>query len=363
MNRKLSGGLLLVLGIVLIAAGLVVMFVIVPGMKQFPDDVDTTRLYEGTMPVMLNPATFEFMTDIEVDLERHFKAEEVDGDVALVLEDQLLSTQGQPLTQITKRHAIDRKSMMFVDDYPESWAEKEGFVEREGLVLGWPIDTEKKDYDGWSDDYQSIVPLVFVDEREHPRAEIDTYYFTSESGPQPIVPAAVEAMGLPPALTHEQIGGLVAGLDINPMVAQALPLLMTQAEWPDPVPLSYVYEYTGEYWIEPATGVLIDTHKVEIRKAGFSEDLMLSLAGRIAELPFDVDPAVMGELLPITVFYLDYQATDETVQDAKDDAQEVIDQLNLYGTTLPVAAIVIGLVLGIVGAFLFMQKSAKQAAE
>lgn len=363
MNRKLLGGLLLVLGIVLIAAGLVVMFVIVPGMKQFPEDVDTTRVYAGTMPVMLNPETFEFMNDIEVDLERHFETEEVDGDIALVLEDQLLSTQGQPLTQIIKRHAIDRETMMFVDDYPESWAEKEGFAPREGLVLGWPIDTEKKDYDGWSDDYQSIVPLVFVDEREHPRAGIDTYYFTSESGPQPIVPAAVDAMGLPTELTHEQIAGLIGGLDVNPMIAQALPMLIQQAEWPDPVPLSYVYEYTGEYWIEPQTGVLIDTHKIEIRKAGFSEELMLNLAARIEELPVEVDPALIGELLPVTVFHLDYQATDDTVQEAKDDAQEVIDQLNLFGTTLPIAAIVIGLVLGVVGAFLFMQKSSKQAAE
>lgn len=357
MNRKTIGGLLLLLGLVLIAAGLVVMLVIVPGMKQFPEDVDTTRQYAGTMPVLLNPASMEFMADVPVDLERHFETEEVDGDLALVLEEQTLSTQSQPLTQFTKRHVIDRKTMEFVTDIPEKWAGKEGLIPRGGLVLGWPIDTEKKDYEGWSDDYMAKVPLVYDSVVEHPRAEIETYLFTSESGPQPIVPQAVAAMGLPTELTHEQLAGLVGGLDINPMIAQALPLLISQAEWPDPVPLSYVYEYTGEYWIEPATGVLIDTHKVEIRKAGFSDELMASLAAQIENLPIDVDPAVVAEFLPVTVFHLDYQATDESVQDAKDDALDAKDQLTLFGTTLPIAAIVIGLLLGLVGAVLFMRKS------
>ena len=33
------------------------MFVVVPGMKQWPDDVDTQRTYVGTMPVLLNAET------------------------------------------------------------------------------------------------------------------------------------------------------------------------------------------------------------------------------------------------------------------------------------------------------------------
>ncbi len=359
MNRKMLGGVLLVLGLALIAIGLVVMFVIVPGMKQFPDDVDTTRNYNGTMPVLLNPATFEFMTDLSVDLERHFETEEVDGDIALVLEVQTLSMGGQPLSApVVKRHVIDRKTMEFVEDYSGDWTALEGFVPRGGLVLGWPIDAEKEDYDGWSDDYQTKVLLEYVDTRDHPRAEIETYYFTSSSGPLPINPLAVAAMGLPAELTQAQIAALLGGMeDVTEEMALGLPLALQAAQWPDPVPLSYVYEYTGEYWIEPTTGVMIDTHKIEIRKVGFSDELMTSLATVLAALPEGmVDPAALGEMLPIPVFYLDYQATDESVQDAKDDALDAKDQLQLFGTTMPVGLIVIGLVLGIAGAFLFMQK-------
>ena len=51
----------------------------------------------------------------------------------------------------------------------------------------------------------------------------------------------------------------------------------------------------------------------------------------------------------VSVVELTYTATDESVQDAKDDAQENIDLLNLYGTYLPIAAIVVGAVLALLG--------------
>ncbi len=350
MGRRALGLVLLLLGAVLVVAGLVVMFVVVPGMKQFPDDVDTIRHYQGTVPVQLNPATFEFMRDLNVDLERHFMTVETDGDLALVREEQTLSTQGQPLQQILKHHAIDRKSMEAVSDYPEAWNSNANLFAREGLSLGWPIDSEKKDYVGWSDDYRKPITLKFEGEVEHPVAGIDTYYYTSASdGPQPIDPAAVAVMGLPTELSQEQLTGLVGGL--NPALAPILPTLMASAEWPDPIPLIYVYDYTGEYWIEPTTGVLIDTHKVEIRSVTMPDELLQALAARIDAIP-GADPAMIGGLLPLTVSHLEYRGTDESVLEAKDDAEDAKNQIQLFGTTLPIGAIVIGLVLALAGIFL-----------
>ena len=161
MNRRLVGPAVLLLGVVLVVAGLLLMAVIVPGMKQFPDDVNTTREYTGTMPVLFNTQTFTFMTDLPIDLERHFQTEATDDGVALVKEEQTLSSGGQPLQQLVKHYAIDRKTMEVTDKYPSSWATKEGFWPREGLVLGWPIDTKKKDYIGWSDDYRAPVVLKY----------------------------------------------------------------------------------------------------------------------------------------------------------------------------------------------------------
>jgi hypothetical protein len=359
MNRKLLAGVLAILGVILIAVGLVIAFVIVPGMKQFPDDVDTTRFYTGTVPVQLNPATFEFMTNLNVDLKRHFMTVETDGDLALVKEEQTLSVQEGPvLQQIVKYHAIDRKTMEAVKNYPDKWNENENIYGREGLSLGWPIGTEKKDYPGWSDDYRAIVPLKYEGEVEHPRAKIKTYYFTAANDAQPIVPEAVAAMGLPTEIPQAQLAKLVGGMEgLNPVIAQAFPLLIKTAQWPDPVPLSYVYEYTGEYWVEPVSGVLIDTHKIEIRSVSVPDELLAALAEKISALPGNVDPAILQELLPIPVSHLEYQATDESVQDAKKDADDAKSQIQLFGTIIPLAAGLIGLVLVALAILLYTRKS------
>lgn len=349
MNRKMLGGILLVLGILLIVAGVVVMAVVVPGMKQFPDDVDTTRTYTGEMPVVLNPATFEFMTGLTIELTRHFKTEEVDGDLALVSEEQILSTQGQPLQQIVKNHVIDRKTMEAVSDYPEKWAGKEGLWPREGLALGWPIDTEEKDYTGWSDDLRTTITFKY--EGKQDKGGIETYYFTTSSGPQPIDPAHVAVLGLPLELPKEQFQALVAGADVPAPIKMAIPLLMNAIEG-DTVPLQYYYEYTGEYWIEPTSGVIIDTKKFEKRQAGLPDEILANVP-QLAALPEEQRAAAR-----VTVSEFTYWGLDETIADAKKDAEDAKDTIQLYGTTLPIAAIVAGLLLGLVGLFLFTRKSA-----
>lgn len=349
MNRKLVGGVLLVLGIALVVVGIVLMGVIVPAMKQFPADVDTTRYYEGTMPVMFNPQTFEFMTNLDIELVRHFKTEDTDGDVALVLEEQTLSSGGQALQQFVKHHAIDRKTMEVADDFPAAWSETEGYWPRQGLVLGWPIDTEKRDYTGWSDDYRATVPLTFSGEVEHERAKIKTYYFTSSGGPMPIAAEHVASLGLPQGLPKDQFSALIEQTDLSDMIKRLLPTLLERLEG-DTVPLAYYYEYEGEYWIEPKTGVLIDTKKHELRSVGLAEE---AIAGSpLANLPEEQRAA-----LRVTVSDFTYQATDASVEDAKKDAQDAQDQLQLFGTTLPIAAIVAGAVLGLIGLLLLVLKS------
>ncbi|MBN1562368.1 MAG: DUF3068 domain-containing protein [Anaerolineae bacterium] len=312
---------------------------IVPAeMKQFPANLDTTRSYTGSMAVLLAPqpdGSLSFLTDLTVDLERHIYAEDTADGLALVAEEQVLSTGGQPLAEVFKRQVIDRKTMEFAAEIPEAWADQDGLSPRAGLVMGWPIGTEKKDYDGWSDDYRAIVPLVFDSEVEY--AGVNTYYFTSASDAQPIDPEQVVAMGLPPALPQEMLVGLISGMEgVSPVMSTAFPLLMEMAEWPDPIPLEYTYEYTAEYWVEPVSGALVDTHKVEIRKVTVPEDLLASLIEKIDGLPVPVDSEVIAQMLPITVYHLDYQGTEETVNavatEAKATAALLTDPLGFFMT-------------------------------
>jgi hypothetical protein len=52
MKSRTGGLIILVVGLVLIVAALVVRFVILPGQSQWPDDVDSTRTYDGTLHVI-----------------------------------------------------------------------------------------------------------------------------------------------------------------------------------------------------------------------------------------------------------------------------------------------------------------------
>jgi hypothetical protein len=349
MNRRILGGILLGIGIVLVVAGLVLMLVIVPSMKQLPDDVDTTRTYIGTAPVIFDPATFQFMKDLNIDLTRHIQTEATNGGVELVKEEQSLSSQGQLIQKVLKRYAIDRKSMETTAQYPASWADLEGFWPREGLVIGWPIGTEKMDYRAWSDDYRATVTLIYEGEVVHDRAKINTYHFTSSSGPLPIDADYVKALGLPLEIPKEQFTALVGQTDLSAMIKNFLPLVLQQLPG-DTVPLAYYYEYEGEYWIEPKTGVLIDTKKHELRKVGLPDE---AIAGTpLANLPADQLAALR---VPVSDFT--YWGTDQSVQDAKKDAEDANSKITLYGSTLPIVAIVAGAVIGLVGVFLVLRKS------
>ena len=77
MNKRIGSFIALGLGVLLIVAGLVVKFAVVPALAVFPDDVDSTRTYEGTLEVMLNAEALAtgdmanvFMRDVPIKLSR-----------------------------------------------------------------------------------------------------------------------------------------------------------------------------------------------------------------------------------------------------------------------------------------------------
>jgi hypothetical protein len=347
MKGKGLGWLLAVFGVLLVAAGIVVMVVVVPGMKQFPADADTTRTYEGTMAALVNPTTFETMNDLPIELERHFYTVATDAGLALVAEERAMASGGQTLQEVINHYSIDRVTMEWSDDHPEEWAENQGFWPREGYVLGWPIGTEQKDYTGWSDDYMSTVPLTFVEEATHERSGMTLYTFTSASEPRPIVDEMVQGMGLPTELPKEQLALLLGRADLSAAVKALLPTLVEQL--PATVPLGYYYDYEGTYWVDPTTGIIVDTEKRETRTVGLDPD---AIAGTpLALLPED---QLAGLRLPVMDYT--YTATDVAVEEAKADAEDAAGKLQLYGTILPIVGIAVGAVLLVFGIVVIARK-------
>lgn len=341
------------LGAVLVIAGLVVMLAVVPSMKKLPADTNEARSYDGTLATLLDPQTFTFVKDQPMTIARSFKVTATSGDLAQVQEKRVMSVGGTPIKSQTFSYVVDNKTMMSVsgDQVPSDWAKTEGYWAREGLTFSWPIDTQKQDYPGWSEDYRDTVTLKYAGEAQHAGATL--LHYTSASGPQPMAAAEVEALGLPAAVPTQALQALLATADFGAMsgiVKDQLPALLKA--WPQAtVPLDYYYEYEGDYWIDPATGVVIDTTKHELRKAGLGADV--KKGSLLAALP-----EAQQAMLRVAVSDYSYKQAAASVKDAMAHADELAGELTTYGTILPWTLIGIGLVLGAVGIVLLVRKRA-----
>ena len=359
----LVGLLFLIVGLVAIAAAIVVKFVLLPSQAQWPEDVDSTRTYDGTLQVMLNPRALQdrdtdnlFVRDVPITNQRHVTTEEVKGQKAVVLEvATMIGPRGNELARTEKWYAIDRKTMNHLSmDAVSDLDNKDKIGQREGLVIGFPIGTEKRAYEGWSDDYQKTVTVNYVREEKHAASGLNTYVFESQSGPQEILDPNLLA-NLPSALPKAMLVGLAQNMDLPVPQEMKRPLGLVLQNLPDPVPLKYTYQYKTTYWVEPTTGVLIDYEKSEARQVALPKEVLAQAAGGV-ELPQEAQ-AKLTQLLtalpdPISlmpVFAQQYKMSDASIQDAAQDARDAKSQLDLFGTTVPLAAGIGGLVLALLG--------------
>jgi hypothetical protein len=273
-----------------------------------------------------------FMRDVPITLSRHVTTEDTDGNKAIVREvAAMMGPGGQAMQSTDTWYAIDRKSMNAI-----SRADAAGMAnadkiteDRQGLVIGFPIGTEAKDYDGWSSDYQTTVKTTYV--RKEERGGLDTYVFQSSSTPKETLDPEMLAI-FPPALGKAVLAGLAQTLDLPAAMKEQFAAVLPNL--PDMVPLKYTYEYETNYWVEPQTGVLVDYDKHEAYKVA------LQLPGLPAPVPVT------------SVFEQTYHSAAASVEDAAQDAKDAKGQLNLFGTTVPLALGAAGIVLFLVGLLL-----------
>jgi hypothetical protein len=332
-NKGLGIGIL-VLGIVLLVGGLVVKFVVLPSQAKFPADVDTTRVYDGEFSVLMNAAALQtgdlanlFYRDLPITIDRTVKTLEVGGnDGAIVSDHAVVNSAAGPVAESLSIYAIDRTTMEAIDDFSGDAR----VIHREGLVIGWPIGSEPTDYIGWNGDTMSPTTIKYVGEEE--RAGVKTYKYHATSEPKVIVDPELLAQ-FPAGLPKDLLMQLAPMLGIaDEQMAQLGPVLEAM---PDPVPLTYTFAYDKTYWIEPTTGILIDIDVMESRAAALT-------------VPGAPGPVPLAE-----VQHLEYVTSPASVQDAVNDANTAISQLNMFGTYIPALLILFGLI-GIIGGIYYV---------
>jgi hypothetical protein len=324
---------LLFLAFVLLAGGLLARFVVYPSQLRFPADVDVTRNYEGALSVMMNPAAVAtgdlanlFMRDVPVTLSRTVETLEVGGDDgAIVQETAAMSGPAGVIMATVDVYSIDRSSMEAITNFSDDAR----VIDRDGLVIGWPIGTDKQDYVGWNGDTLEPVALAYAGEEA--RGGIDTYRFEATSDPGLIVDP--EILGtLPVTLPKALLADVAATIGLSDEQAAQLAQLLQVL--PDDVPIAYTYAFEKSYWVEPATGVLVDVDVSETRAAAI-------------QVPD-------GTIVPLTeIQQLDYTSTATSVQEAIDDANGAMFGIRLLGQLIPGVAILLGVVVAWFGFRLF----------
>jgi hypothetical protein len=326
-SRSVLGWVLSVLGVLLLAAAAILYWVVVPGQAKVPSDTNTTRNYDGTAKVLVNPQALAagdrangVLVNVPVKAARTVQVIASTSSAAQVTDKRTLTSgSGQPIGTTTNTYAVDRKTLEATDNHPSDW----NVEPHQGLTVNFPIGTKKQDYTGWVSETQTTTPLKYV--RDEQRNGITTYVFQADVKASAIKDKQVLG-ALPPALPKTLLGQLGSALPIpdqlKTALAQALPSLT------EPVQLAYTYSATATYWVEPNTGRVVDLQREEIRQAGLAS---LSSAPGIP-------------IYDVSVHY-----TNASVTDAVNDAKSDSDKLTLYGKTLPLIFLIVGGVALIAG--------------
>jgi hypothetical protein len=319
--------LAIVLGLVSLLAAAGVRWVAAPRLAVLPSDLNASRTYTGTATTLFNEKALSsadagpvLLTNVPVTLGHTTKVLETKGDNALVEDAGTVEAGGSTVAGYSYRYAVNRTSM----DQGSGFSD---VVKQQGVTFNWPIRTEKRDYTGWVSDTQTTIPLEYGGTDR--RGGLSTYVFTTTSQATPITdPQTLQA--LPTSLPKATFIALSASLGLAPAELEGLQQVL--AAQTDPVPLSYTYKVTATYWVEPATGEIVDLNAREVRT------LVLKAGSTV---------------VPITpIIDISYTSSPSELAAAVKDAERDAGLVNLGYRTVPIALLIVGVLLLAVGGVL-----------
>lgn len=313
------GVVVAVLGVLLLAGAAVLRFVVVPNGQVLPADTDETIVYGGTLTTLDQAALASgdaenAVNKVPIKVRRHVEVLQTEGNKARVRDSALVTDarSGETLSDTAHIYTVDRKTLFAIPNFTDLPAEK-----AEGIVMGFPvIGVEKLGYVGWVDDVEQTARVNFLGEAELRGLTVYEYggQFTAELDEAQLPPGAEPT--IPKAQLPDMVAAMGLSADEQQQLADAMPML------PDQIPLTYTYSTDDSYSVEPNTGEIVDLR----RTTGTSVSM----------------PSLSDEQFPVyesTVFY-----TPKNITDQVNGAEDNVDSLQLYGTTIPIVLGALGLV-------------------
>ena len=318
MRLTRSSVVLAVVGVLLLVAAGLVRFVYLPSASKLPSDFDTTQSYAGTYNG-LNPAALAgassgsaVVRDAPVTASRRYQTASVDGDTAIVTRTltKTLAGQADPANQV--KYAVDRTDFTGVPAPSGS----SGVVSSQGMIFSLPLNPSAgSGYKLWDESTAKAYPMSYkggatVEGR-------DTYRYQSTAEGTLVDPAT---LGLPTSITRPQLTALAPSLmsSLPAQVQAQLPKIL--ATLPETIPLTWTSSTDTTIWADAATGAPIRVDSTQ------------KISGGIA-----------GISLPVGTIALKTTAASEKT--IADDAASNASKLTLVGTTVPLIALVLGVLL------------------
>ena len=325
------GVVVAVLGVLMLTGAAVLRFVILPNSMQLPANTNETIVYGGKMTA-LNAAALQrgdvkhaVTRDLPVTIHRTVKVMQTDGNKALVSDSSLITTQsGQTMTTSQYFYTVDRKTLEAIPNFTSHPAQN-----AQGLVIGFPIGSKQQTYTGWLVEAQNTAPSTYVGTGNVKGVAV--YQYKSDATVPVKNPAAT---GLPVAMPKALLPALANAFGLSPalqqQLAQKLPAL------PANVPVAYSFTNLGNYSVEPTTGVVVNMNRATT--TSFS----------IAALP--------ALKVPVSALAITY--TPQNLVDMVNKANNGLNAISLYGTTIPLVLLILGLIA--IGASVPMMRHHKE---
>jgi Porin PorA len=302
--RRVTGLILVVLGIILIAAAIVLPTYVSGQIVKFPLNESTTATLAGTGVSYFSQTKLTPKTRVSVRATYTIKGDAAAGTSSTAVWNQTASVQdvtnNLPVSTQTRRFAFDRHTAVLVNCCGAN-VNGNRAVHQTGIVgYVFPMGTQKQTYQVFDTTLNRAVPFTYSGTADiH---GIQTYIFTEN-----VSPTKVTSVTVPGAFFHLQA---------------------------KTVTLPELYQIHLVYWVDPQTGALLNVNE--------NEKVTLQ------------NPATGGTVA--VLFDGDLVATPATVTEVVNLDSSGRTELSLLNTIIPIAAGIAGAVALIAGLVLLVRK-------
>jgi Porin PorA len=305
--------------VILVGGAAAVRYVALPAVHQVPSNVDTTVNLSGTMDLFDQAALLSgnaagiIKPNVPVTVAQHVKVVSTAGSTAVMSDETTVTGPGSTTIMSSKNTwAVDRITLLGATAPAGTTV-----TPHDGLVVGFPLTPEPKDYPYWDTTTQSTATAQYLRAEDHAGRASYVYQVKASGAVKDPQILAVVPKGLP----KEALLAFAAGLDpqVQQMLAGLAPLL------PAEIPLNYVATTDTTFWVDTSTGIVLDVNR--------SQKIGADLPAQFAQLG-----------LP-TEINLKLAYTADTVSKAAADAATATDQLRLISTVIPLALLGLGLIV------------------